>query len=433
MKPELMWTKQHEGFLYFDSALKSRQNQGLGLRVKLPGSQPLVIKAPPRSYGSISFDKASPSNVSGSDVDDRTYAVRLPNRARKERGTEAVTTNGATPPEDVTARIPLHEPPAVSDVSSSLAPQFHDVPPQQADLSQSRPEASRSQLEQLLFEPQVSDPARSAKTEDAVLKNPSNEVKAEVLEEEQRPSLPTIRTEFTPPLPQPSPYSSPYVYPPNLPPGVAINQHGMTYELASGRPVYLQAPAPMYNPRPVLPSHLTPPAMPFVPGHMHHHSAVSPDFLAQPSPHTPPVNGFIDPSTGTPIFSFPRQTSRIEIRAPSENAEHKSPSKSSASRSSALRTSAAVFEPSRSVNEYFSPYATSSYAPVNGVEGSSSGDEGQQHMGDPTMMGYPRYTQPYYYPDAYGYVPYMDMSQQAGQYEMYPPADSQPPQGTVYY
>jgi hypothetical protein len=173
---------------------------------------------------------------------------------------------------------------------------------------------------------------------------------------------------------------------------------------------------------------------------MHHHSAVSPDFLAQPTPHTPPVNGFIDPSTGTPIFSFPRQTSRIEIRAPSENAEPKSPGKSSSSRSSALRTSAAIFEPSRSadnpVNGFFSSYPTPSYAPVNGAEGSPSGDEGhgsQQHMADPTMIGYPHYTQPYYYPEAYGYVPYMDMSQQAGQYEMYPPADSLPPQGTVYY
>jgi len=195
----------------------------------------------------------------------------------------------------------------------------------------------------------------------------------------------------------------------------------------------------MYNPRPVIHSHLTPPAMPFLSGHMHQHSAVSPDFLAEPIPHTPPVNGFIDPSTGTPIFSFPRQTSRIEIRAPSGNANLTSPGQSSSSRSSALRTSAAVFEPSRSannsVNGYFSPYATPSYA-INGAEGNTSGDEGhgnQQHMADPSIIGYPHYTQPYYYPDAYGYAPYMEMSQQAGQYEMYPPVDSLPPQGTVYY
>jgi hypothetical protein len=51
-------------------------------------------------------------------------------------------------------------------------------------------------------------------------------------------------------------------------------------------------------------------------------------------------------------------------------------------------------------------------------------------MADPAMMGYPHYSQPYYYPEAYGYVPYMEISQQ---YEMYPPADSLPPQGTVYY
>lgn len=449
MKPELMWTKQHEGFLYFDSALKSRQNHGLGLRVKLPGSQATVIKAPPRFHPSTSFAKTYSSSTSVSDAGERAYVVRLPKRPGKERQTEVVTSQGATPPKSFTAKFPVIEPSTSTgdDVSPSVPqPSESHVLPEQGHSSQSQTEAPRSQLEQLSFELQDSDPARSAKTEEAVLKNPSTEVpveeqQVESVEEQHRPSLPTIQTEFTPPHPQPSPaYGSPYVYPPALPPGVAMNQHGMTYELASGRPVYLQAPAPMYNPRPVIHSHLTPPAVPFVPSHMHH-SAVSPDFLAQPSPHTPPVNGFIDPSTGTPIFSFPRQTSRIEIRAPSENGDPKSQGKFMSSRSSALRTSAAIFEPSRSAdgsaNVFFPSYPTPSYALINGGEGSVSGDEGHgsqpHHMADPATMGYPHYSQPYYYPETYGYVSYMDMSQQGGQYEMYPPADSVPPQGTVYY
>ena len=450
MKPELMWTKQHEGFLYFDSALKSRQSQGPGLRVKLPGNQLFVVKTPPRSHASTSFANASPSSVFGSDAGDRSYAVCLPKRTGKERGLEAITTKSATPAELFTSKsdsILVPKLPTVHNVSSPPSPgQPYGVVPQQTDLPQTQPETSQSQLEQLSFEPRSPDPARSAKTEEAVLKNPSSEVPAEQQqhvessEEKEHPSLPTIQTVFTPPLPQSSPaYGSPYAYPPALPPGVAINQHGMTYELATGRPVYLQAPSPMYNPRPVMHSHMTPPSMPFVSGHMHQHSAVSPDFLAQPTPHTPPVNGFIDPSTGTPIFAFPRQTSRIEIRAPSANADPKSPGKSSLSRSSALRTNAAVFEPSRSadnaVNGFFPSYPSPSYAPVNGAEGSVSGDEGHrsQHMADPAMMGYSHYPQPYYYPEAYGYVPYMDMSQQPSQYEIYPAADSVPPQGAVYY
>lgn len=438
-KPELMWTKQHEGFLYFDSALKSRQNQGLGLRVKLPGSQALVIKTPRRAHEPTPFARASTPSISGSDVD-RMYTVRLPKRAGKERQAEAMTTNDLTT-EVFTVNIPIYEPPVVNNVSSSppQPTQSYDMHSQETSTSPSQP---KTQFERMSLDPQTPDPAGCADAEEAVSKNSSSGLPAEgqqaELIEDQPPSLHTIQTAFTPPLPHPSPvYGSPYVYPPPLPPGVAINQHGMTYELASGRPVYLQAPAPMYNPRPVMHSHLNPPAMPFVPGHMHAHSAVSPDFLAQPAPHTPPVNGFVDPSTGTPIFSFPRQTSRIEIRAPSENADPKSPVKSL----STLRMNAAVFEPSRpsesSVNGYLPSYPMSSYTPINGAEGSPSGDEGhgsQQHIPpDPAVMGYAHYSQPYYYPEAYGYVPYMDMSQQAGQYEMYPPADSLPPQGTVYY
>jgi len=53
-------------------------------------------------------------------------------------------------------------------------------------------------------------------------------------------------------------------------------------------------------------------------------------------------------------------------------------------------------------------------------------------MPDPAMVAYSHYSQPYYYPEAYNYVPYMEVSPQVGQYEMYS-NDPLPPQGTVYY
>lgn len=185
--------------------------------------------------------------------------------------------------------------------------------------------------------------------------------------------------------------------------------------------------------------------VPFMPNHIPPHNAVSPDFHAQQSSQTPPMNGFIDPMSGAPIFSFPRQSSRIEIRPPAAYMHQpppppatepgaaevkpittKSPTSPSMIRTSSLRTSAASFEPSPRTadpngNGYYPTLATPeppSYAPVDG----------------PDAGGY-QYPQQYYYPQAAYYNPYMDMSQAPGQYEMYPPPDgyAPPPQGTVYY
>lgn len=470
MKPELMWTKQHDGFLHFDAALKPRQGQGPGYRVRFPGKQPEVIRALPRSYPSakpptVKSAAAATASVFGSDDGDKTFVVCLPVQSGKEKVIEPVTTIEEPPIDDIfTVRprlvarnpIPLFQPVITSDTaplqSSFVAPPSHVdafVP-----TPNSQPEASiRSQLEQLSLEPQVSDPARWAQTEEAVLRRPPpateehpQDQEQDESEAEQRPPLPPLQTVFTPPAPQPSPgYGSPYAYAPPMPPGIAMNQHGMPYELVTGRPVYLQAPPPMYNPRPLMHSHMVPPGLPFVPGHIHHHSTVSPDFLAQPPSHTPPLSSFIDPSTGAPIFSFPRQNSRIEIRAPTDDGAGKSPGKPSTRRPSGLRTTAVTFEPTQpSENDdtdYFPSLAgpdTTSYSlypPMGSADGSNSGDDTQgasQHMMDQSMM-YPPYQQQqqYYYPDAYGYPQYMDMSQ-AGQYEMYPP-DPRAPQGTVYY
>ncbi|KAG5639708.1 hypothetical protein H0H81_005891 [Sphagnurus paluster] len=468
MKPELMWTKQHEGFLYFEvePALKPRQGQGQGILVKLPGKQSKVVRAPPRPYlhANDNFNASTwrpvAKSVAGSEHDDRVYTISLPKRSGKEKETAAPASTDDTTIEDAfevqpssgeMSPIALKEstptPETAPEPPSVPSQRVRDTPPHQPDTpvaTSSQPRPEDSLLLKIEQAPVESDLARLARTEEAVMKNPSTErveerpVPAAFPQAEESSSIPVIPTLFSPPLPQPSPvYGSPFGYPPSLPPGIAMNQHGMAYELATGRPVYLQAPPPpMYNPRPMMPSHSHLPP-PFVPAHMAHHSAVSPDFLAHPVSHTPPMNGFIDPSTGAPIFSFPRQTSRIEIRAPDgSSAEAKPPAKAQAPpRSSGLRPAASSFEPARTLSSssdanYFPSLAAPPPAENPLYEGGTV---------DPAMMAYAHYPQhqhqqphqqQYYYPEAYGYAhnPYMDMSQ-LRPYEMYPP----PPEGTVYY
>lgn len=438
MKPELMWTKQHEAFLYFDSSLKPRPGQGPGFRVKVPGHQSAVVRTPfsrTRSNASA-FDPRE-----GSEGGDKSFVVCLPKRAGKEREEAKDDTTAETSIEDVfTVKPLLHtsrsdippEPinPLVTHVETPEFPVSQPSTPAQPQLT------VISQLGQLTMQPQISDPERQAKTEQAVLRKSSVEVDNDIEAFEnssttERLALPAIQTSFTPPpdppMSQPSPaFSSPYGYAPALPLGIAMNQHGMPYEVATGRPVYLQ-PAPLYNPRPLMHSHMAPPGIPFVPGHMHHHSsATTPDFLPHPSSHTPPVNGFIDPLTGTPIFSFPRQTSRIEIRAPTE--EPGKPAKSVSRLSSGLRTTAPSFRPSRSPENLENGYYHSSHSD-NGASlyENTNGHASVEDVG----MAYAAYQQPYYHMEPYGYSQYMDMSQ-AGQYDMYN-MDHQAPQGAVYY
>jgi hypothetical protein len=438
MKPELMWTKQHEAFLYFDPTFKPKPGHGAGYRVKLPGEQTHVVRAGPTSRAPQTFTP----KFEGSDAGEKYFIVRLPQRAGKE---QAVVVDEQIAVTSVKEVISVKLQSAVAKPSEQKAqPIAINILAQSLPVSESPtkplPEASvRSQLERLTVDPRPSDPERLAKTEQAVLRQSTTDATSNprVIEDSsssERPVLPPLQTTFTPPPPpppqpilQPSPaYGSPYGYHHALPAGVAMNHHGMPYEVATGRPVYF--PPPMYNPSPLIPNHYN--AGVFVPSHMHHSSAVSPDFLAQPPSHTPPVNGFIDPATGTPIFSFPRQTSRIEIRAPTE--ESGRPGKSTSRTTSGLRTTAPTFQPSRSTstdNGYYQPAATeasvSSYENTNG----QPMEEASQH-GMAGMMAYPAYQQPYYYPEPYGYPQYMDMPQ-AGQYDMY--NMDQTPQGTVYY
>jgi len=472
MKPERMWTKQHDAFLHFDPVLKPRHGQVPAFRVKLPGQQMQVVRAPLRTVQSNQQTLAMPPTTSifGSEDGEKVVVVvRIPQQTSKRTAPEAISVEEpirtvvelpmddvfTVRPERVTAPA-AHSSLDVTEPSPSVllmqtTHTAHPVPPAIPN------EGIQRQLEPLPMESSKSEPVKPSQwsqTEIAVLRHLPTEPENDAQESptaQPRPShtvLPPLQTAFTP-IPRSSPsFGSPFAYGPALPPGIAMNQHGVPYELATGRAVYLQPPPTMYNPQPVMHSHVVPP--PFVAGHMHHHHPHhhSPDFLAPvPVPaHTSPVNGFVDPASGTPMFALPR-SSRVEIRAPGDQPDGKAANKQFVRRPSGLRTTAAVFEPTVSIDGggdgrigYFSDEMR---YPVGDVAGRHcevvQGAAGQsQHGIDPGVIGYAFYPQhqeqqqqPYYYPEAYGYPAYMDVSQVAS-YEMYSP-DPRAGQSTVYY
>ncbi|EPS98813.1 hypothetical protein FOMPIDRAFT_1042380 [Fomitopsis schrenkii] len=472
MKPERMWTKQHEAFLYFDTTLKPRPGMGPGYRIKLPGTEDQVIRAPSRPYYRSQVGFSSPTDAPLEEGERTAFVIRLPRGAGKEVAAEE--TVPAPAPEatakesattvaelsleevftvrpnlvpnrriDLSASQPTASPTASmpSSATSQAPPLSVPIPqrslssPKMSSLHSSRPDPFA--LQPPLVRPSSASPSPQIK--ETVLRRASistqsstvPNVSAPQAERPPPPALPPLQTNFSPvPQTSPPPYGSPYAYAPALPPGVAVNQHGMPYELATGRPVYLHQPTPppMFTPRPVMYTHTPHPSMsaPFVPVHMHHHShshsVASPDFLTQS--HTPPMQ-FIDPATGVPIFTPARQTSRIEIRAPTDTAEGKKPS----SRPSALRVSSTEALETQEGGAAPRP-----------EDSASNGDVPQTtlpvpHQGEPApAMAY--YPQQYYYPDPYAYPAYMDVSPQVMPYEMYPSdhrTHHQPQPPMIYY
>ncbi|KAK2466014.1 hypothetical protein APHAL10511_001655 [Amanita phalloides] len=424
MKPELMWTKQHEAFLFFDSSTKPRKGQGTLYKVKLPGLEVRVVQGVSWARHVNARLRWLKSNVKTQDVALNAYVVRIPKDTQTEKVMEPLTTVEEASLEEIfTVRpnlvtpIPIPIPHSASGRSTAVAIQD-----------------TVSVDESVSDEHQPQD-TNGTSTDDVATNAISEEqsVKQQPSTGDQRPTLPPLQTVFTPPpVAQPSPaYGAAYPYGPALPPGLALNAHGMPYEVATGRPVYL-APPPMYTPRPMMPSHLAPGAIPFVPSHMHHPS-MSPDFVSQASSHTP-VNGF---STGMPLFSLPRQR-RIEIRAPSEELDGKG-SRKGQLRPLATSTRTAIIssppQPLESSSQTYYPSltrpseASTSSGPETREGQVANGDVNNQPP-DPHMFSYPSY-QPYFYPESYGYYPYMDMSQ-VGQYDMYS-SDPRGAQGSVFY
>ncbi|KAG7097339.1 hypothetical protein E1B28_004696 [Marasmius oreades] len=416
MKPERMWTKQSDMFLYLDPSSKPRPGHTGIVRVKLPGKNSRSTKHPIKEPTTMTSPKpavTSTTSINGSDYGGtKVITVCLPKPLPRPPGkdTASITTKAPEPSieEVFTVRprlvspklIPLPEPPSDRKISTTSSPPANEpralasVPPPQTLLDP----VAQQKLEQLSIEPQEFDPHRRYQTEEAVLRSPpTSDANGET---DARPSLPPIQTTFTPSIPHGSPaFGSPYGFPHPLPLGVAVDAAGMTYELATGRPVYLPAPT-MYTPRPI--------PQPFIPGHVHHRSAASSsDFIAHPSP-PQQQHSFIDHFTGQPFFSFPRQSSRVEIRAPDG---------SKASGKPWFRTGTSTFETSHTP-EYFAPPE---------YNGNASNEEPAQPSNDPSMAYNPYQS---YYPEGYGYTPYMDISQM-GQYGIYPPDHIS--QGTVFY
>ncbi|KAG9000199.1 hypothetical protein FRB94_005643 [Tulasnella sp. JGI-2019a] len=170
---------------------------------------------------------------------------------------------------------------------------------------------------------------------------------------------PTPATSSAPPPPPSNPGYS-YVA---LPPGIAMGESGLLYEVATGRPVVLNQPplpqpiihstqptppspatsapppqpqpqmVPMYNPRPILHSQTAAAvgARSFIPQHvlntMPHHQH-TPDLSGGGYPYgagspTPPAG---DSLRGTPtFFAPPRQSGKLQIRAPGSAATSEKP------------------------------------------------------------------------------------------------------------
>ncbi|KAH9943210.1 uncharacterized protein BXZ73DRAFT_40337 [Epithele typhae] len=440
-KPDKMWTKQHDIFLYSDAATKPRPGVGPGVRVKLPGGRaPHIVRLPPRPNARISDQSEEPPKAT-TDAD-KTITVRIPAAGGKEKAPEPLSAMSVARKELATTveELSIEE---VFTVRPNVVPNRRidlSLPVDGADLltaptipvaaPPSIPEESRNPIETLTTLPAADERSLpSAQIQETILRNPlpADEQPVSYSADPSQeaplvpPALPPLQTSFSPaPPPTSPPYGSPYAYAPALPPGVGFNHQGMPYEYATGRPVYIQpTPPPMYTPRPMMHGHHPSHSIPFVPAHLRHHSGASPDFHAHPhTPQTPPISSFVDPATGVPIFSPARQTSRVEIRAPADGAESKRPAWPIHQRSN-LSTSVAI-----AAAEVAQPLEGQS-RPSENAEQQRPPQPPSQHRPTPSMEGpvaYAPYPQPYYYPpEQYGYNPYVDMSQPVMHYDMYAP------------
>lgn len=479
MKPERIWTKQFEGFLYFEPALKAKPGRGAGFRVHLPGKGADIIRSPisvtqrERASAATTANEKAPSEAatSTSGSASRVPIIKIPKPLAQAVVVQEVVPESFTTveqlPVDITRASVKTVREEVVHVNGTAAPM------EQVKVKVVRPKASTQP-------PSPQEPAHNDNlhatpglTRDDSLSDNSIDIidvaeqPAPVVVDDQKDDqlngVPPIPPVYSPSQPSPT-YATPYAYPPNIHPGMAVPQPGVAYQMAGAHPMFIHATPPptmqVYQPHPH--------SMPFVPGHMHHHS-MSVDYIHVPSAGTPPLNGFIDPTTGQPLFSLPRQSSRIEIRAPGEGAGAMSDGAgagASAKRPSNLRNSSVpdaskedvsgssmpmhpvngVAQPIRYTGApEFYPRSVSydgrqmghAYQPSEGSVSVASGHEdrgggggggGAYQMQDPAMMGYAGYPQQYYYPEQY-YAAYPQVPQQPGHYDPYA-ASSDPP---IYY
>ncbi|KAJ7368712.1 hypothetical protein DFH08DRAFT_928781 [Mycena albidolilacea] len=437
MKPEHMWTKQHDTFLYFDPALKPRAGQPPGVRVRLPGGNATIVRAIPRPNRPARFVQ-KPATA------DTDYVVRLP-RAGKGKAT--------SPPQDDEAfTVKLHP----QSAPVLFSPPTNPLQPDADGWVQPTPDAvalaaavspppvpasalpAQAQIQQLTgapppFYPFAPPPGFSFPPGPAFGAPPPPGFTQP--QQQQPPGFST----HTPPPPgfsthtPPPGFGTPPPFNAPLPPGVALDGRGMPYELASGRPVVLQAPAPPVS----VPVMYGPPY-----GHHHAHSmsmghAHSMSMGGHGHQHAPSIS--IEPA----LFAFARP-GRVEIRAPGAPSPQGSrspqtnptspgprppispsplsPRKDAVAVPNAkLRTGAAAFVPSHagSPSVSVSRDGAAYFANGNGYDQGGNGYEANGYDGA-NGAGYDGYGA-YAPPGATYYYPY------------YPSAPPPAADGTVYY
>ena len=436
IKPERPWTKHHELFLHSDSSPRPRPGQGPTYRIKLSGTRTEVIvqtsaqPPPPRAL--------TPPRDAGNENGEVIFTVSLPRGERKPEVTESTPTPTAvaappspiptSPPEQVTDEasvISVPPPP----VSPTIAPSTTRPasPPVLRIVTEEQGEATSEPVDDpfklrnppppTVIPLATPTPAQTNSTAGTSSAAVSPSVPAPISQSTSAPEggllwrspPPHLQSTLMQPVPVSAPsYTSTYAYPPvsgpTLPPGIALDAHGMPYELSTGRPLYLAGPPQVHTPVYMMPYQ-----------HMHSH--------VQHRPHASP-----DPS----LFAPPRQGSRIEIRRPDVPSAPEDPrlvstqTQTHTSRSSALRASASApaFIPAHAA-----ALAPHEFYPSPPPDGSAAA---------PTaVMGYASYPQPPYYayggPEGYAYPPPQPQFVEYDAYNADPRVGGSAPTQAAYY
>ncbi|EJU06362.1 hypothetical protein DACRYDRAFT_19548 [Dacryopinax primogenitus] len=438
-RAEKPWTKDLAVHLYTDPTLQPKDNQGAGIRLKFPGSPnegvvvrlPATISEPDRTRSPASASSAmkgpkvklpsvpNPRSLSGtiSVVDNGDFAQTVGSGplSTPPSGNLVLETTAVPVPSATTEPVPVPE----IDTVTKLEKQFQNIAVQQQQV------APQPQFKAINgFDP-------TALTNDKSL--------------DIRPT-PTQHQTLPPPHLQISPQPYPqYSYGVALPPGIAMDENGVCFEVATGRVVILQqpTPSPIYHPRP------TAPLPGFVP-HLRPMQNPSPETFT-PSPFSDAVqpalpDAYLYPDqSGMPYFAQRRSSGPISIRSPTEPPSTAKPASSAGPPSSSLLRAAvhaAPFQPNRSLvtpqPSSFVPragYFTGSYdvSPVPLTGPSALPDDPAIVGRDLTLTQYATYYPPeqmYAYPPGeYAYTTY---GYEGAVPEGYvPPADGRGP--AVYY
>ncbi|KAI6042799.1 hypothetical protein EDC04DRAFT_3108253, partial [Pisolithus marmoratus] len=137
MKPERVWTKQHEAFLYIDSNLKPRPGVSPGYKVKFSSAEAQVVRGRVNALRTSTEEASSTSHPPPSEEGEKAFVVRLPSRFAKEKVEEAasappesLTTVEQPPIDDAFVVRPELAPPRIP-IAASLA----STPPKDVSLS----------------------------------------------------------------------------------------------------------------------------------------------------------------------------------------------------------------------------------------------------------------------------------------------------------